>query len=960
MRLFCSEKMTYKPEGCDAVIEVTRINRITKLPPYLIFQFKRFTYSIETGTRSKIDQEYVFKYTIDLKEHISEKQESCYRLLGVLVHQGDADTGHYVSYVRRREDDWICLNDTGVHFVKTGVMRNDANGCSSGSSAYLLFYERVDAASVKLAVSPDSRDDQLLAEIQSDNMRLVVDSVYFSEAFADFMLELLKRDSLTKAAYKYISQILMHSSMTAKVRRFADILQEEGNAIIIKELMHDDVSTLVDTVSGCTNQEIRTLYCQIIRTVFLTCGADNELIDTLLSQFVEWWLRIVLACWRVSFDFFRIICDYAALGDEYKQHLLQLDATNIFTLFITEAIPQFIANKSTNVTAERFSRLCDMTYFLKCLVIVQADPNVILDRRCVKFMLTSERHPSAFVELYLHYEPGKSGLGKLIEDCGGLSEFLVIELVKLDGFVIPNGWGKRYFAGAPKQKHLLQAISDAALKDVEFVTRLLRNNSSLFRYLLFSKIAEVRSDSLDLLRRIAGRLPDFVRYVSQILSAIGLLSRHRLPSDAKMKAIHIDSFVAVPFLRFLLETAKTHDDVQAFVGPVQESLKVLAPLPIRRDEHAILVAQLALVLMMRSIVFVGESIVNIQVILAKMLPDHRELDTALYHYVLGMANVPITFSQKFPDSELSVALFKALLVKDRTFATARRHVIEFFKGADRSYAAGSKLLRHLQSELAKYDTVDSRSLIEVFAPFAKVSGVIAAHAEAIGRQPNVFARLVAAANAAEPNEAVFDGAVLFGATLIELAKDHFAPVLAENAALIAPWIRTALNMQLWTETSALALKTVQLAVAAAPAQVGEIYAEYVIADAWSAPEADQYVAVLIESAAKAKFPVAKAIEEFVAVVQKASKLSDIARVCVQLNKLPLGSEVVDALRTADVLVKLVALEAGDDTKFPGLIRLAQAIITDNSDSGLPCRIQAAARGRERSPFQRAVLALLSS
>jgi uncharacterized UBP type Zn finger protein len=56
MKLFCSEKMRYKSSGCDDAIEVTRINVITQLPPYLIVQLNRFTYSIETGTHSKVDQ----------------------------------------------------------------------------------------------------------------------------------------------------------------------------------------------------------------------------------------------------------------------------------------------------------------------------------------------------------------------------------------------------------------------------------------------------------------------------------------------------------------------------------------------------------------------------------------------------------------------------------------------------------------------------------------------------------------------------------------------------------------------------------------------------------------------------------------------------------------------------------------------------------------------------------------
>jgi hypothetical protein len=133
LKLFYSEKMTYKADGCDDVIEVTRINVIVKVFLYLIIQLKGFTYLIETKTRGKIDQEYAFKEVIDLNDHVSKNQESSHRLSWVIVHQGDADTGHDLSYVHH-DDDWMCLNDNRVNIVKMAIRRNNTNGRRRSSS----------------------------------------------------------------------------------------------------------------------------------------------------------------------------------------------------------------------------------------------------------------------------------------------------------------------------------------------------------------------------------------------------------------------------------------------------------------------------------------------------------------------------------------------------------------------------------------------------------------------------------------------------------------------------------------------------------------------------------------------------------------------------------------------------------------------------------------------------------
>src|ERR1700733_2957058 len=120
-------------------------------------------------TRCKINDEYRFPERIDMApytvEHLSQPNQpidpDIFELVGVLVHSGTAESGHYYSFIRERpsnndRENWIEFNDDSVTPWDPSNMEGscyggvDYRGPVDGGnlqydksfSAYMLFYQR--------------------------------------------------------------------------------------------------------------------------------------------------------------------------------------------------------------------------------------------------------------------------------------------------------------------------------------------------------------------------------------------------------------------------------------------------------------------------------------------------------------------------------------------------------------------------------------------------------------------------------------------------------------------------------------------------------------------------------------------------------------------------------------------------------------------------------------------------
>jgi len=157
-----TKKETLEAVRNDAGREVatTKETRIASFPRALIIGLNRFL----GNPQRKIETPVAFHETLDLKRMrpattaTAHPCDCTYRLCGVVMHSGAATGGHYWALVRdmpdgagqgdaRQAGQWRRYNDSMItdNMDVEGVLKEGLG--SNSTSAYILFYARVDAMS---------------------------------------------------------------------------------------------------------------------------------------------------------------------------------------------------------------------------------------------------------------------------------------------------------------------------------------------------------------------------------------------------------------------------------------------------------------------------------------------------------------------------------------------------------------------------------------------------------------------------------------------------------------------------------------------------------------------------------------------------------------------------------------------------------------------------------------------
>ena len=162
-----------------------------------------------TGLRSKINDRFEFPHEIDMSpynvDYLKNTEQppipDMFELVGVLVHSGTAESGHYYSYIRERpvnligSERWVEFNDADVAPFD---ISNLADQCFGGVTepspytcytkhwnAYMLFYQRKDAiiSDIKTYLPPSSGSPVKIGLPADLYDRIALDNAIFTRKF---------------------------------------------------------------------------------------------------------------------------------------------------------------------------------------------------------------------------------------------------------------------------------------------------------------------------------------------------------------------------------------------------------------------------------------------------------------------------------------------------------------------------------------------------------------------------------------------------------------------------------------------------------------------------------------------------------------------------------------------------------------------------------------------------------
>lgn len=266
----------YKCSTCDRHVDAVRRSCLKEMPDSLIFHLKRFDFNLRTQARSKINDYFAFPERLNMQpytiEHLSNSPEGStedwFELVGVLVHAGTAESGHYYSFIRerptsRKDESWFEFNDDVVSPWDPSKMEAACFGGTETSwdnggaqyeknyCAYMLFYERSSALQRKQqelehqgCSSPIQRKIQapLSSWIKTENLKQLQrhclfdrDHIRFLDAIFDRMLELNHgacsddheiETEAVKAAIAHLDQIASRVREVPDAQRLTDRIRE--------------------------------------------------------------------------------------------------------------------------------------------------------------------------------------------------------------------------------------------------------------------------------------------------------------------------------------------------------------------------------------------------------------------------------------------------------------------------------------------------------------------------------------------------------------------------------------------------------------------------------------------------------------------------------------------------------------------------------------------------------------
>ena len=198
----------YTCENCKKKVDVSKRAFIKELPNVLIIHLQKIIFDLEYLANIKISSRFEFGKEIDLKNYVfkekknnedenendeeeeiveDDKDEFTYKLVGVVLHSGNAEYGHYTSLINvnrkdpnrknLNEDIWYNFDDSRISKYNMENFNEDCFGegekkksshssymmnfdSGSSKSAYILVYDKVKKSKIHFQFNEKNLDEK--------------------------------------------------------------------------------------------------------------------------------------------------------------------------------------------------------------------------------------------------------------------------------------------------------------------------------------------------------------------------------------------------------------------------------------------------------------------------------------------------------------------------------------------------------------------------------------------------------------------------------------------------------------------------------------------------------------------------------------------------------------------------------------------------------------------------------
>jgi ubiquitin C-terminal hydrolase len=345
------------------------------LPNVLVVNMKRFEYNVEMQQNKKLNDCCAFPMTLDVADYtvegvankaLPEDERTMrdadyyqYELVGIVVHQGSSDSGHYYSFVRERQPPpgvkraaaaaaapcWFEFNDTSVSpfliedipdecFGGTvEVMRNGETFLrEKGNNAYILFYERkkwIDwpaaaEEALRSAENTPRRDSLMRERIWRENQQYLTERFVFSDQFFGFLWRLSEVHEARELTLLFLFRVLARSVESAQQMPHW-IARVRSGEWLLQWFAGAGRQLLVDLLWECPHDAPRAGVVQLIVAGWKETAAElsddgggDALVDFLLSLLGD--LRHNPRAVRF---YFALLLQFAQLSARHRRLLLK-------------------------------------------------------------------------------------------------------------------------------------------------------------------------------------------------------------------------------------------------------------------------------------------------------------------------------------------------------------------------------------------------------------------------------------------------------------------------------------------------------------------------------------------------------------------------------------------------------------------------------------------------------------